>query len=329
MGGTPSPYDMVLNIVILSLGFFILIKGADWLISGSSTLARRYRISELSIGLTIVAFGTSLPELVVNMYASVEQKSDIVMGNLIGSNNFNLFVILGIAALILPLKAQSSTVWKEVPLSALAAAGLLLLTPAFTGNMGGITAVFITRVEALLLLSGFAVFIYHVYRSLSEAPDQASDQPISGSIGKSVITILVGLLFLFVGGKLVLDNSVWLARTIGMSEKLIGLTIVAAGTSLPELITTIIAAFQRKPDIALGNVIGSNLFNLLFILPISVMVNPVETNNSFTQDIAILLFGTLVLFAFMFVGKRHILERYQGMILLGMFVLYTYYNYVQ
>ena len=300
-------------------GFAALIFGANWLVDGASSLARKHKISDLVIGLTIVAFGTSAPELVVNSIASFDGHSEIVLGNVIGSNNFNLFMILGIAGLIYPISVQSSTVWWEIPISLLSGISLLIMGNWFLGDI-----LEISRVEGAILFLCFAGFLYYVFKQMKkEEKSVASYQQKSNF--KIWGFIVLGLAGLVLGGQLVVDNGIQIATTLGVSEKIIGLTIIAAGTSLPELVTSVVAAFKKNSDIAIGNVVGSNIFNILFILSVSSFIHPIAFNPNFNIDILILLAGTLVLFIAMFIGKKHQLERWQSALLLSFFVAYTTY----
>lgn len=311
---------MIFPIFLIIIGFASLIFGANWLVDGASSLARKYKISDLVIGLTIVAFGTSAPELVVNSIASFQGHSDIVMGNIIGSNNFNLFIILGIAGLIFPIAVQSSTVWREIPISLLAALLLLLL-----GN--GIllsTVPEISRMDGVLLFASFLLFLFYVYKQMKTEPNTTVSEVKITNV-KIWGLIIAGFAGLIIGGRLVVNNSIEIATVLGVSEKIIGLTIIAAGTSLPELVTSVVAAMKKNSDIAIGNVIGSNIFNILLILSISSFIEPVTFNPNFNIDIAILLGGTLFLFVAMFTGKRKKLDRWEAALLLGFYLVYTTY----
>lgn len=312
---------MIISILLITLGFILLIKGADWMVNGATALAKKKNISDLAIGLTIVAFGTSAPELVVNSIASFQDQPDIVFGNIIGSNNFNLFFILGIVGLILPITVQSSTVWKEIPISLIAALLLFGLANNFflQGNPG------ISRLDGAFLLLMFGLFLYYVYSQMKEEVTQIEFPAKHKSNLKIWGLIAIGLFGLVVGGKLVVENAIVIATNLGVSKKIIGLTIIAAGTSLPELVTSIVAAVKKNSDIAIGNVIGSNIFNIFFILSISSLINPIDFNPSFNQDIYLLLGATAVLFIAMFTGKKKKLDRWEALILLITFLLYTFF----
>jgi cation:H+ antiporter len=312
---------MLLQIILLVVGLVLLVKGADWLVDGASVLAKKYKVSDLAIGLTIVAFGTSAPELVVNAVAAQGNFPDIVYGNIIGSNNFNLFIILGIAGIITPLVVQSSTVKKEIPFSFLAGIGLLL----FANNYFLSETKEISRLDATILLAFFLGFLYYVATQLKSDPNAEIVENKDYSNLKIWVLIGIGLAGLVGGGKLVVDNAVAMAQSLGVSEKIIGLTIVAAGTSLPELATSIVAAMRKNADIAIGNIVGSNIFNLLLIVGISSFIRPLDYNDSFNTDIYMLLGGTVFLFLAMFIGKKYQLERWQSLILLTVYVAYTVY----
>nr|WP_321452918.1 calcium/sodium antiporter [uncultured Carboxylicivirga sp.] len=309
--------NLLLPLLLVILGFGGLIFGANWLVDGGSALAKKYKVSDLTIGLTIVAFGTSAPELVVNIIGSVNGYSDIVLGNVIGSNNFNLFIILGISGLIFPIAVQSSTAWKEIPISLLITGLVLLLVNdwGFSGTNS------LGRIDGIILLILFGVFLFYVFKQMK---NDTTTQPevIQKSNMKIWGFIIIGLAALIAGGQLVVVNSVKIASSLGVSEKIIGLTIVAAGTSLPELVTSIIAAAKRNADIAIGNVIGSNIFNLLLILGISGIIKPIEYNLKFNADLFILLGGTVFLFTSMLTGTRKKLDRWEAFLLISFYVSY-------
>ena len=312
---------MLIQILLIILGLTLLVKGADWLVSGASALAKRYNISDLAIGLTIVAFGTSAPELVVNTFASFQNHQDLVFGNVIGSNNFNLFIILGITGLISPLVVQSSTVWKEIPISLFAIIVLYFFANAFFFTS---TAV-LTRIEGFILFIMFGMFLFYVYKQLKT--DKAKPEVAQNKFSSLKILALVflGLAGLVIGGRFVVVNAVELATTLGMSEKIIGLTIVAAGTSLPELATSVVAVLKKNTDIAVGNIIGSNIFNIFFILAASSLIRPINYHTTFNTEIYLLTGGTIFLFIAMFTGQRKKLDRWEAGILLITYIAYMTY----
>ncbi len=311
---------MILDILFILGGFVFLIKGADWLVSGASGLAKKHNVSDLVIGLTIVAFGTSAPELVVNTVASIGGNSDIVYGNIVGSNNFNLYVILGLVAIIYPITVQRSMIRKEIPFLLAITALLMLLSNKVLGQ----TENMLTRWDALILLLLFIGFLVYTFKKAAVEPSVSDEvEAKSMTTGKIWTLIIVGLGVLVVGGKLVVTGAVSIASALGVSEKVIGLTIVAAGTSLPELMTSVVAASKKNSDIAVGNVIGSNIFNILFILPISALVRPIPYLPTFNRELILLMLGTIIMILFMFLGKRHRLDRWEGAILFTVFIAYT------
>ncbi|MEO9804759.1 MAG: calcium/sodium antiporter [Reichenbachiella sp.] len=309
---------MWIQILLLILGLLLLVKGANLLVDGASALAKRYNISDLAVGLTVVAFGTSTPELLVNSFAAYNGNSEIVLGNIIGSNNFNLFAILGISGLITPLIVKSSTVWKEIPISFVAII-LLFITANdfFIGN-----SMILSRLDGFLLLILFGMFVYYIFKQLRTETPQPIELQKKISNAKIWIFILLGLAGLILGGKLFIMNATEMAVLLGIGEKVIGLTIVAAGTSLPELVTSVVAAMKKNNDIAVGNIIGSNIFNIFFILGISSIISPISYNLSFNADLYILTGGTVFLFIAMFTGQKKKLDRWEAAVLLVIYIFY-------
>lgn len=312
---------MTVILLILIVGFILLIKGAGWLVDGASGLAVKYNVSKLIIGLTIVAFGTSAPELAINAIAAYQNHPDIVLGNIIGSNIFNLFLILGIAGLITPLTVQSSTVWREIPLSLVAVLLLFLLA----NNFGISGAAILSRLDGLVLLGIFALFLAYIIRQLRHDISNGAATGITQSNLKLTAMILLGLVTLVIGARMTINAAVRLATLLGVSEKIIGLTIVAAGTSLPEMATSIVAATKKNNDIAVGNIIGSNIFNIFLILSVSSLVRPIVFDVKFNRDLCILAGGTLFLFIAMFTGQKKELDRWEAGILLAAFGGYMSY----
>ena len=311
---------MILQGVLIAAGFVLLIKGADWLVEGASTLAKKYKVSDMVIGLTIVAFGTSTPELVVNSIASVGRHSDIVYGNIIGSNIVNLFLILGIVGIIYPIRVPSNTARNEMPISIFAIGVLYLLSNQLLFQRQNQ----LSRIDGFILLLMFAGFLFYVFQQMKTDRALREDVHVHKMPGwKIFLYIFAGLAGLVIGGKFVVDNAVKIATVLGVSEKIIGLTIVAIGTSLPELVTSVVAALKKNSDIALGNIIGSNIFNVFFILSISALINPVDYNTSFNTELYLLGGGTLTLFAAMFTGGRRKLDRWEAAILLAIYLFYT------
>jgi cation:H+ antiporter len=314
---------MLIDILLIILGMALLVKGGDILVDGASSLARRFKISELAIGLTIVAFGTSAPELVVSLAASIGAHSEIALGNVIGSNNFNLLAILGITGIIAPIAVQKNTVYIEIPFSLLAVIILYLLANLnFLPNEINT----ITRVDGVILLLFFGLFLFYVYKSMKTAGNNDGDPSVKTlSLFKSIVFIVLGLVFLVIGGRVVVNSAVDLARDLNISEKVIGLTIIAVGTSLPELVTSVTAIIKKSSDIAIGNIIGSNIFNIFLILGVSATVKPMSYSLVFNKDIYLIAFGTLLLLMSMFIGNKKKLDRWQAAVLLVIYVGYVIY----
>jgi len=312
---------MLLSIILLLTGFVILIVGAEKLVNAASGLANNYGIPNIVIGLTIVAFGTSAPEMVVNVFASVNGSSGMVMGNVLGSNIFNVLGILGISAIIYPLTVKSNTTWIEIPLSLLAAVLVLILANDFLLNNSQTNM--ISFGDGLVLLLFFCVFlVYNITISKQVDADADTVDIKKYTTGKALLWILLGMVGLILGGKLIVDNAVALALEFGLSERIIGLTIVSIGTSLPELATSLAAVKKKKVDIAIGNVVGSNIFNVFFILGVSSTILPVNIIPSNFNDIWMNILASFLLFVFLFTGKGRRLERWEGGIFLGLYVAY-------
>jgi cation:H+ antiporter len=311
----------VISIVILViLGLILVLKGADLFVDSASAIANKFNISQLAIGLTIVAFGTSAPELVVNVFASAQKHQEIVLANILGSNNFNLFIILGLAGIITPLSVQSNTAWKEIPFSFFTA--VLLFVIINDQLLWGGKSSMLTRLDGFILLFFFFLFLYYVYRQLKTDHSTARLSKKEFPMLKIILFFILGLSGLILGGNLVVKNAIKLATILQVSEKIIGLTLVSIGTSLPELATSIVAAIKKNNDIAVGNIIGSNIFNILLILGLSSIVHPIVYNYKFNNDLFILMGGTLFLFLSMYTGKQKKLDRWESLLL---FIFYTAY----
>jgi cation:H+ antiporter len=308
-------------ILLLLVGFILLIKGADLLVTGASALAKKIGVSDLVIGLTVVSFGTSTPELLVNIFASIQGNADIAIGNVIGSNIFNILLILGISSLIYPLTVSKGTVWKEIPFSLLAAVLLGALVNDVLFDQG--SSSMIGRIDGFVLLAFFGIFMYYVACMPKDESDDQKIAVVSMSFLKSLVLVVLGLLGLVFGGKLVVDSAVAIATRFGLSQSLIGLTIVAAGTSLPELATSAVAAYRKNSDIAVGNIVGSNIFNIFFILGVSALIKPLPVLASVNIDMLVLIATSLLLFFFMFTGKRRTIDRWEGAIFLFLYAAYT------
>jgi cation:H+ antiporter len=310
---------MILSIILLIAGFLTLIKGADFLVDGSSSLASRLKVSQIVIGLTVVAFGTSTPELIVNIFAAITDSSDVGFGNIVGSNIINILLILGIAALISPLQTQKNTVWKEIPFALLGALVLLVLcNDIFFSSFPNI----ISTGDGILLLLFFLIFIVYVF-AISKVNTESTVEVKDLSSIKTTTYIIVGIIGLFIGGKLVVDNAVIIAASFGLSQRVIGLTIVAFGTSLPELFTSAVAATKGKADIAVGNVVGSNIFNVFFVLAITSIISPVPFKSAMNIDLLILCIASLLLFITMFTGEKRKIDRWEAVVFLIIYIAYT------
>lgn len=312
----------MMTYLLLILGFAILIKGADLLVKGSVSLARRLGISDIVIGLTIVSFGTSAPELIVNLVASLNGSSEIAIGNVLGSNIVNVFFILGVAAMIFPLTVKVNTTYKEIPFALLS--GLVILFLANDRLFDNETKAMLSMGDGLVLLGFFAIFIYYIIGIARIDPqEQESGPPMK--VSKAILFLVIGLTGLVVGGNWVVESAVDIARGFGISESLVGLTIVAIGTSLPELATSAVAAYKKNTDIAIGNVVGSNIFNIFWILGISSVIHPIPVMQRSNVDFAVNILAGILLFVFLFIGKRQILERWQGGAFVVCYILYVAY----
>lgn len=314
---------MGLDLLLLVVGLALLVKGGDWLVTGATSLARTWGVPDIVIGLTIVAFGTSMPEFAVSLLAGLRGAPTIAVANVVGSNTANVLLILGIAALIRPLSAPGATVWKEIPFMMLAAVMLAVQVNdiALDGAERGI----LTRSDGLAMLALFAVFLYYLAQVVIAPANRARREPgrSRAPLWPQFLRALAGLVALFAGGHGVVRGAVALAEGLGVSQNLIGLTIVAVGTSLPELATSAVAAYKGNSDIAVGNIVGSNIFNVLWILGFTSLVAPLPVDASANPDIAIMLIATFLLFAAMLVGRpRHEIQRYEGA---GFLVLYVAY----
>ena len=346
----------MLTYILFVLGFIFLIKGADFLVEGSSTIAKRVGVSDIVIGLTIVSLGTSAPELIVNIFASLKGNVDIGIGNILGSNISNIFLILGISALIYPLKVLRNTTWKEIPLNFLAAVVLFLMANDMLIDKASQSI--LTRIDGLLLMVFFVIFMNYTISLARKERDitpyykklpklafvkvresvrkvlcrqtrgvKKSETTISPPVTRekmstAIFLTIIGIIALAYGGEWVVNGAVAVASQFGLSEALIGLTIVAVGTSLPELATSAVAASKRKTDIAIGNVVGSNLFNIFWVLGLSAVIRPLPFNPMINTDVLIYLFATGMLFVSCFTQKRYQIDRLEGSIFVAAYIAY-------
>ncbi len=316
---------MLLHLLLFCAGLVLVILGADWLVNGASKLAQRLRVSELVIGLVIVAFGTSMPELVVSGSASLKGANDIAIANVVGSNIFNLLFILGVAGLIFPMNVNKSIIKVDTPISLLGAILLLLMGCVIPFNASQHT---ISWGEGLIMLAIFALYMGYVMKmAMKNRQETANIQQPMPNLWLSIGLIIIGLAGLIFGGNLLVDNALYLAREWGMSEKLIGMTIVAMGTSLPEFATSVTAAIRKKNDIAIANVIGSNIFNIFFILPVCSLISPLAYSTRFNIDIVILMLGSIVFWVFTARAQKQ--GRACSALLLLMYIAFTIYAILQ
>lgn len=308
--------------VFLAIGFLFLIKGGSLLVDGACALASKFSISEIAIGLTVVSFGTSAPELVINVIASIQGNVGITYGNIIGSNIVNILFILGVAGLIMPIRTQKNTVWKEIPMCLTAAVVLFVLCNDLMlgGSKEGVRV--LSRGDGIILLVFFAVFIAYIF-GITDVQIEHDVSVKEKSGFKIGLYVFLGLVLLFVGGKMTVTGAVEIAYHFKVSETVIGLTIVAIGTSLPELVTSGIAAYKGKNDIAMGNVVGSCIFNIFFIMGISAVIAPLPFNYVLNIDLLVLITASIALFVTMFTGKKRVLDRWEAALLLAGYIGYT------
>lgn len=311
----------MISLLLLILGLAVVIYGANIFVDGASSLAKAYKIPNIVIGLTVVAFGTSSPEFIVSTYSSFSGNTDIAIGNIVGSNIFNIFLILGISALIFPLTVLKNTVLKEIPFSLLAAIVLFVLVNDVLLSQG--TENLISFGDGLILLSFFIIFMYYlIHLTKSSGEDQTLTIKKMSKV-KSVLFICLGLVLLIVGGKVFVDNAVELALGFGMNQAVVGLTIVAAGTSLPELATSIVAALKKNSDIAVGNIVGSNIFNVFFILGSSAVITPLPKGNISDTDMYVCIIASLLLLGACYLFRKNKITKIEGI-----FFLLCYFSYV-
>ena len=310
---------MIVNIFLLILGFALLIKGADFFVDGSSSTAQNFKVSKMLIGLTIIAFGTSAPEFAVSMNALASGSTDMVLGNVIGSCIMNILLILGVAAVIHPIKIKDNTVKKELPLTMLISTLLVVLFLDIALGNGPVNQ--ITRSDAIVILLFFSVFLYYLISLSKQKKETNEEEKPKFKLGKSLLLVLLGLIGIVIGSDLVVGSASSIATSIGLSERVISLTIIAFGTSLPELVTTIVSSKKGEQDLLVGNIIGSNIFNICVVLGIPVAVYGTITPGSFQMiDLIMLLLSALLLFLFSRTFKR--ITRTEGALMLTTFIVY-------
>ena len=307
----------MINLILLLVGLGLVVLGADWLVNGASSIARRAGISEFVIGLTIVGFGTSCPELVVSLTGAIEGNSDISVGNVVGSNIFNALFILGLTALVLPVGMTDKNRRIDIPITLVVT--ILLVVLGITGSMSGPV---ISRWEGVVMLLVFSVYLFYCFKS--DSKDEFSEtQQATLSFPKAIALTLTGLAGLIFGGDLFVDSATALARQIGVSDKFIAVTILAGGTSLPELATSLTAAIRGKEQLALGNILGSNVFNAMLILGLSSIITPLSFASMTVVDIAALILSSVLLLIWSYTGRRNRIDRWEGTAMLLCYVAYN------
>ncbi|MDF2038202.1 calcium/sodium antiporter [Cytobacillus oceanisediminis] len=313
-----------MSYLLLIIGFALLIAGANFFVDGASKIAGFLKISPLLVGLTIVAFGTSSPEATVSILAALDGSADVAIGNVVGSNIFNITLVVGITAVIFPLKVESTTIRKEIPFTLLATAALMIfISDTYLNSIGSNV---VSRSDGLVLLLIFAVFMYYLFELARESRSSTKADPIKTSAGqwtKQSLLTIAGLAAIIFGGDLVVRSSTEIAYSLGMSETLVGLTIVAIGTSLPELVTSVAAAIKKESEIALGNIVGSNIFNILFVLGASAAISPLPVDPKIFIDITILILITFVLLIFS--RSHYAVGKYEGSFLAASYIMYLIY----
>lgn len=312
---------MTLQILILLGGLALILFGANWLVDGSSSIAKRFGISEFVIGLTIVGIGTSTPEMVVSFLSAFQGKADMAIGNIVGSNIFNTLMILGVTALIAPLTITKSNLKRDIPLNIFVTVLLILLGMNFT--IFGLGQDQLSRIDGAILLAIFAWYLYTSFKS--DTADEDGEGIKEYKTGISVLLIVAGLGALIAGGKLFVNSATELAKMFGVSDKFIAITVMAAGTSMPELATCAVAALKGRGQLALGNVLGSNISNILLILGGSALINPLSFGGMTYVDLGVVLAGAIFILASAYMFKKKQLDRFEGIILLLMEAGYMWY----
>ena len=311
---------MIADILWILTGLVMILAGSDWLVDGASGIARRYGISEFIIGMTIVGIGTSMPELVSSAISAMGGHGDMALGNVTGSNVCNVLLILGVTAMISPIGFTRSNIRKDIPFALIVSLFLLFVLYNGFGLLGGVPG--ISRVDGSYLLSFFVIFMIDSFRSAKSGFEEDAEEAKPMPMGKAILFILLGLAGLIFGGRLFVDNTVSIAERFHVSEAFISITLMAVGTSLPELATCVVAALKGKNQLALGNVIGSNIFNILLIIGTSAVISPFEIETISTVDMVMMVIPVLMLWLAAFTGKRYQLGRGEGLIFLLVYVGY-------
>lgn len=313
--------------ILLLVGFVLLIKGADFFVDGASGIAQHFKVPSLLIGLTIVAFGTSSPEAAVSISAALQGNNGIALGNVLGSNIFNISFIVGVSAIIFPLTVEKQTIRKEIPMTLLAGAALLAVCA--DNYLDGSSQMVLSRSDGFVLLLLFCIFMYYVIEIVKNSREtmELDVHTPTNSFAKDIVFTLGGMAMIIIGGTMVVNSSIEIATSFGISETLIGLTIVAVGTSLPELITSAVASMKKQSDIAVGNIVGSNIFNVMFILGSSAVLRPITADPSLILELLLNIILTIALFFFSKSGRK--IDRKEGVILCLSYVVYMGYLIMQ
>lgn len=321
-----------MSYIFLIIGFFLLIKGADIFVSGASNISKKLGIPSVIVGLTIVSLGTSAPELAVSVISSIEGSNEIAVGNVLGSNLFNTLMVLGVTTIIMALTIKKSDIKRDFSINILVTILLLILT--FTTLLGGEDN-YISRLDGIILLIGCISYIIYLILSVKVGKttseniheELALESTNEVNIFKSILKLIIGVAGIIIGGQLVVDSATFIATSLGMSEKLVGLTIVAVGTSLPELVTSVVAAIKGEEDIALGNILGSNIFNILLIIGLSSAISPIAVSSNLIFDFVFLIVVTLIIGIMIFANKsdEKRFGKKEGIILVVLYVIYMIY----
>lgn len=306
---------MLILLTVLFIGFVLLIRGADYLIDGSIAISLRYKIPKIIIGLTVVAFGTSLPELVVNTFSSFKNEGSMIYGNIIGSNIANILLILSIAGIIAPLSMKKETINREIPFSLM---GTILI---FFMSKNGI----LNRGNAIILLLFFIGFIYYIFFIAKNQNYDFEEEEDDKNITIVIFMVLIGIVCLGIGGKMVIESAIAIADSLGISKKIISLTVISIGTSLPELVASVVAAKKNQCDMAIGNVVGSNIFNIFLIMGISGLINPIEYDFKFNYDLLILIYASIILILSGLFFKNFQIRRSNSIIMAASYIGYIIY----
>ena len=316
-----------MNILLLLVGLGLIVLGADWLVDGASAIARRAGVSEFVIGLTIVGFGTSCPELVVSLTGAIQGNADIAIGNVVGSNIFNTFFILGLTALLMPVSMSDANRKRDIPITL--SVSLLLVCCGMSRTLFGIGAAdSISRIEGAIFLLIFSGYLWYCFKFDSKEQAEAGEQK-QMKLPFAILAVVAGLAGLIYGGELFVDSATDLARSIGVSDKFIAITVLAGGTSFPELATCIVAATKHKDQLALGNILGSNVFNILLILGCSSIITPLSFAGMNLVDAAALILGCIMLLLWAYTGRKCRIDRWEGALMLLAFAAYYYYLFVK